>query len=174
MQKWQSWFTARWHNVVTLAMKGCICHFVKWQIHPFISKVFTLGYGNPWSWIMYKVPRLTGAPGITQVTTSQCWFSHAISQKPECMPNKVYLEPKGAKCHIINYTVMVSHYVFIYKHIASLGLKGCTCHFVSFYHREKMYQIYFFYNMYKVNIKTHQLGLSAPCVHIALFCAFNP
>ena len=20
-------------------MKGCICHFVKWQIHPFMSKV---------------------------------------------------------------------------------------------------------------------------------------
>ena len=25
------------HNV-TLEMKGCICHLVKWQIHPFISK----------------------------------------------------------------------------------------------------------------------------------------
>ena len=25
--------------IVTLDMKGCICHFVKWQIHPFISKV---------------------------------------------------------------------------------------------------------------------------------------
>ena len=23
---------------VPLDMKGCICHFVKWQIHPFISK----------------------------------------------------------------------------------------------------------------------------------------
>ena len=23
---------------VTLDMKGCICHFVKWQIHPFMSK----------------------------------------------------------------------------------------------------------------------------------------
>ena len=23
---------------VTLGMKGCICHFGKWQIHPFISK----------------------------------------------------------------------------------------------------------------------------------------
>ena len=23
---------------VTLDMKGCICHFVKWQIHPFLSK----------------------------------------------------------------------------------------------------------------------------------------
>ena len=27
------------HNVVPLDMKGCICHFTKWQIHPFISKV---------------------------------------------------------------------------------------------------------------------------------------
>ena len=24
--------------IVPLDMKGCICHFVKWQIHPFISK----------------------------------------------------------------------------------------------------------------------------------------
>ena len=26
-------------SLVTLDMKGCICHFTKWQIHPFISKV---------------------------------------------------------------------------------------------------------------------------------------
>ena len=25
-------------HIVPLGMKGCICHFVKWQIHPFISK----------------------------------------------------------------------------------------------------------------------------------------
>ena len=25
-------------HFVTLDMKGCICHFTKWQIHPFISK----------------------------------------------------------------------------------------------------------------------------------------
>ena len=25
-------------QIVPLDMKGCICHFVKWQIHPFISK----------------------------------------------------------------------------------------------------------------------------------------
>ena len=24
--------------IVSLDMKGCICHFTKWQIHPFISK----------------------------------------------------------------------------------------------------------------------------------------
>ena len=24
--------------LVPLDMKGCICHFVKWQMHPFISK----------------------------------------------------------------------------------------------------------------------------------------
>ena len=24
-------------NIVPLDMKGCICHFVRWQIHPFIS-----------------------------------------------------------------------------------------------------------------------------------------
>ena len=23
---------------VPLDMKGCVCHFTKWQIHPFISK----------------------------------------------------------------------------------------------------------------------------------------
>ena len=28
----------RWH-IFPLGMKGCMCHFVKWQIHPFISKV---------------------------------------------------------------------------------------------------------------------------------------
>ena len=26
-------------QVVPLDMKGCICHFAKWQIHPPISKV---------------------------------------------------------------------------------------------------------------------------------------
>ena len=25
-------------HVVYLDIKGCICHFTKWQIHPFISK----------------------------------------------------------------------------------------------------------------------------------------
>ena len=25
-------------HIVPLAMKGCICHSVKWQIHPFIFK----------------------------------------------------------------------------------------------------------------------------------------
>ena len=24
-------------NIVSLAMKGCICHYLKWQIHPFIA-----------------------------------------------------------------------------------------------------------------------------------------
>ena len=28
-------------HIVALDMKGCICHFVKWQIHPFISKGMT-------------------------------------------------------------------------------------------------------------------------------------
>ena len=26
------------HHIVPLDMKGCICHFAKWHIHPFISK----------------------------------------------------------------------------------------------------------------------------------------
>ena len=31
--------TSPWRNTaVTLDMKGCICHFTKWQIHPLISK----------------------------------------------------------------------------------------------------------------------------------------
>ena len=30
----------KWH-FVSLDMKGCICHFAKWQIHPFISKEAT-------------------------------------------------------------------------------------------------------------------------------------
>ena len=29
------------NNIVPLDIKRCICHFVKWQIHPFISKVTT-------------------------------------------------------------------------------------------------------------------------------------
>ena len=28
-------------HFVSLDMKGCICYFVKWQIHPFISKATT-------------------------------------------------------------------------------------------------------------------------------------
>ena len=28
----------RWHHLIPLDMKGCICHFEKWQIHPFKSK----------------------------------------------------------------------------------------------------------------------------------------
>ena len=27
-----------WSKFICLDMKGCICHFAKWQIHPFISK----------------------------------------------------------------------------------------------------------------------------------------
>ena len=27
----------RYIHVVPLDMKGCICHFTKWQIHPFIT-----------------------------------------------------------------------------------------------------------------------------------------
>ena len=30
---------------VTLDMRGCICHFTKWKIHPFISKV-TICHSN--------------------------------------------------------------------------------------------------------------------------------
>ena len=26
-------------QVTTMDMKGCICHFLKWQIHPFIIRV---------------------------------------------------------------------------------------------------------------------------------------
>ena len=26
------------HQIISFDMKGCICHFTKWQIHPFISK----------------------------------------------------------------------------------------------------------------------------------------
>ena len=26
------------HHIVSLDMKGCVCHFTKWQIHPFVSK----------------------------------------------------------------------------------------------------------------------------------------
>ena len=26
------------HQIIPFDMKGCICHFTKWQIHPFISK----------------------------------------------------------------------------------------------------------------------------------------
>ena len=29
------------YYISTLDMKGCICHFKEWQIHPFISKVKT-------------------------------------------------------------------------------------------------------------------------------------
>ena len=30
------------HSIIPLDMKGCICHFPKWQIHPFIFKVTIL------------------------------------------------------------------------------------------------------------------------------------
>ena len=30
--------TKWWAQLVPLDMEGCICHFVKWQIHSFISK----------------------------------------------------------------------------------------------------------------------------------------
>ena len=28
----------QWHSIVPLDIKGCICHFTNWQIHPFIYK----------------------------------------------------------------------------------------------------------------------------------------
>ena len=31
-------FFCLFENIVPLDMKRCICHFTKWQIHPFISK----------------------------------------------------------------------------------------------------------------------------------------
>ena len=35
--------------IVPLDMKGCICHFAKWQIHPFISEG-TILYRREHSW----------------------------------------------------------------------------------------------------------------------------
>ena len=37
------WSATNWTFIVPLEMKGCICHFTKWQIHPFISKVTIYG-----------------------------------------------------------------------------------------------------------------------------------
>ena len=38
LQYWIIGFPKHLQQIVHLDMKGCICHFVKWQIHPFISK----------------------------------------------------------------------------------------------------------------------------------------
>ena len=34
----EAYLITRRQHIFTLGMKGCFCHFVKWQIHPFISK----------------------------------------------------------------------------------------------------------------------------------------
>ena len=40
-------FSLAWQqHTVPLDTKGCICHFTKWQIHPFISKGTNIGRPN--------------------------------------------------------------------------------------------------------------------------------
>ena len=43
--KWETWSLLKcgilrewWEDIVFLDMKGCICHFITWRIHPFIYK----------------------------------------------------------------------------------------------------------------------------------------
>ena len=59
--------------LVSLDMKGCICHFVKWQIHPFISKgTIHNGASN-----IFRVGSITSI--IKQIT-------QIYSQQLECRP----------------------------------------------------------------------------------------
>ena len=43
--------------VVPLDMKGCMCHFAKWQMHPFISKGTTCIIG---SWVKWPLRGVCG------------------------------------------------------------------------------------------------------------------
>ena len=42
-------------HIAPFDMKGCICHFVKWQIHPFISKETNYGEHLP-IWMVCDIP----------------------------------------------------------------------------------------------------------------------
>ena len=58
--------------IVPLDMKGCICHFPKWQIHPFRSKAWRAGrnivtlVSQPTILVHINVP-------VKHKTLSQCW-----------------------------------------------------------------------------------------------------
>ena len=58
------YFIIYWQYFVPLNMKGCICHFVKLQIHPFISK----GYTCPTRGIMVNTSTIKVGISQTQKT----------------------------------------------------------------------------------------------------------
>ena len=49
------------HNVAPLDMKGCVCHFTLWQIHPFLSKgmILWLCYDPTEIWIFNEIVPLS-------------------------------------------------------------------------------------------------------------------
>ena len=51
-------------HIDTMDIKGCICHFAKWLIHPFISMVEELPY-------VISIPSVLGFLSAIDDTTSQ-------------------------------------------------------------------------------------------------------
>ena len=64
-----------------LDMKGCICHFAKWQIHPFISK------GTTWEGLREKIIHYFISPHET--TRLQTALGTAKQKSGECTPTYI-------------------------------------------------------------------------------------
>ena len=81
-----------------LDMKGCICHFAKWQIHPFISK------GTTWEGLREKIidhfisphetTRLQTALGITKQKSGECTPTYIRRFSSEA--SRAYLSARAA------------------------------------------------------------------------------
>ena len=82
-----------YNHIVPLDMKGCICHFVKWQIHTFISKgmpcihLYTVSFHlfvacwtkSRSTWNMWEQPAEMAEPFL--------WMN--IIAMPRCVPYRV-------------------------------------------------------------------------------------
>ena len=62
-------------QMVTLDMKGCICHFVKWRIHPFISKGLLI------SWKIWAISFWTSFTITSWICNLQIQYLISVTEK---------------------------------------------------------------------------------------------
>ena len=58
-------------QVDPLDMKGCICHFVKWKLHPFISKVTKCVVSNQTNMSNFHPLEVVGCGSETQLQVGE-------------------------------------------------------------------------------------------------------
>ena len=77
-----------------LDMKGCICHFVKWQIHPFISKGGYVLFFIVYYCLLYN--------------TTYCFQHQFIFFRVNNISNEYHnhsLDMKGCICHFVKWQI---------------------------------------------------------------------